>query len=89
MCQVTASAGLQLAQSPTPKIFPILAQEREKVTGGQLSFLICDTHMTEFNLPVANAHKIGGFFFFFQFCLTAEKQDVVNFMRMDLLLRFI
>lgn len=71
---------------PTPKILSILAQEREKVTATQFSFLIGDTHKTEFNLPVANAHKIG---FVFQFCLSAENQDMVNFMGMDLLLRFI
>lgn len=54
---------------PTPKILSILAQEREKVTGTQLSSLIGDTHKTEFNLPVADADKIG---FVFQFCLSAE-----------------
>lgn len=70
---------------PAPKIFSILAREREKVMDTQLSSLICNTHETEFNLPVANSHKS----FFFQFCFSTEKQDMVDFMRMELLLRFI
>lgn len=71
---------------PTPKILSILAEEREKVTATQFSSLIGDIQKTELNLPVANAHKIG---FVFPFCLSAENQDMVNFMGMHLLLRFI